>query len=146
MSHTILSSSSFHGLVVWDWGLWTDRVFSLSPGLAQQTPNNNNNNKAADGDAFYAILEEIVLTQHECVIMGDFILPHIDSSLQLPTPAPGNKLRQFIENNGVSKHVQEPNRQNNILDLVITTEEALLVTLQMKTKFEIIKQSNFHFK
>ena len=25
-------------------GLWTDRVFSLSPGLAQRTPNNNNNN------------------------------------------------------------------------------------------------------
>ena len=40
----LLSSSSFHGLVVWGWGLWTDRVFSLSPGLAQRTPNNNNNN------------------------------------------------------------------------------------------------------
>ena len=25
--------SSFHGLVVWCWGLWTDRVLSLSPGL-----------------------------------------------------------------------------------------------------------------
>ena len=36
--------SSFHGLVVCGWGLWTDRVFSLSPGLAQRTPNNNNNN------------------------------------------------------------------------------------------------------
>ena len=41
---TILSSSSFHGLVMRGWGLWTDRVFSLSPGLAQRTPNNNNNN------------------------------------------------------------------------------------------------------
>ena len=27
------------------WGLWTDRVFSLSPCLAQRTPNKNNNNK-----------------------------------------------------------------------------------------------------
>ena len=34
---------SFHGLVVGGWGLWTDRVFSLSPGLAQRTPNDNNN-------------------------------------------------------------------------------------------------------
>ena len=44
LSPTILSSSSssFHGLVVWGWGLWTNRVFSLSPGLAQRTPNNNN--------------------------------------------------------------------------------------------------------
>ena len=41
-SPTILSFSSFHGLVVWGWGLWTDRVFSLSPGLAQWTTINNN--------------------------------------------------------------------------------------------------------
>ena len=44
LSTTVLSYSSFRGLVVWGWGLWTDRVFSLSPGLAQRTPNNNNNN------------------------------------------------------------------------------------------------------
>ena len=29
-------------LVVWGWPLWTDRVFSLSLGLAQRTPINNN--------------------------------------------------------------------------------------------------------
>ena len=80
-------------------------------------------------DAFYATLEEILLTQHECVIMGDFNLPHIDWSLQRPTPAPGSKLLQFLADNGLSQHVQEPTRRNNILDLVITTEEALLVTL-----------------
>ena len=44
LSPTVLSFSSFRGLVVWGWSLWTDRVFSLSPGLAQRTPNNNNNN------------------------------------------------------------------------------------------------------
>ena len=46
---------------------------------------------AAD-DGFYATLEEILLTQHECVIKGDFNLPHIDWSLQQPTAAPGSKL------------------------------------------------------
>ena len=44
LTPTNLSFSSFHGLVVWGWGLWTDRVFSHSPGLAQRTPNDNNNN------------------------------------------------------------------------------------------------------
>ena len=44
LTPTILSFSSFHGLVVWDWGLWTDRVFSLSPGLAQLTQNDDNDN------------------------------------------------------------------------------------------------------
>ena len=34
LSYTVLSFSPFHGLVVWGWGLWTDRVFSLSPGLS----------------------------------------------------------------------------------------------------------------
>ena len=47
---------------------------------------------AADDDAFYATLEEIFLTQHECVIMVDFNQPHIDWSLQQLTPAPGSKL------------------------------------------------------
>ena len=66
--------------------------------------------------------------------MGDFNLLHIDWSLQQPTPAPGSKLLKFIADNGLSQHVQEPTRQNNILDLVITIEEALLVTLQIKEK------------
>ena len=38
LSPTILSFSSFNGLVVWGWGLHTDIVFPLSPGLAQRTP------------------------------------------------------------------------------------------------------------
>ena len=38
LTPTILFFSSFHGLVVWGWSLWTDRLFSLSPGLAQPTP------------------------------------------------------------------------------------------------------------
>ena len=38
LSPTVLSFSSFHGLVVWGCGLWTDKVYSLSPGLAQPTP------------------------------------------------------------------------------------------------------------
>ena len=88
---------------------------------------------AADDDAFYATLEEILLTQHECVIMGDFYLPNIDWT-QRPTPAPGSKLLQFIADNGLSQHVQKPTRQNNILGQVITTEEVLLVTLKIKDK------------
>ena len=33
---------------------------------------------AAGDDEFYTLLEEILLSQHECVIMGDFNLPNID--------------------------------------------------------------------
>ena len=37
LSPTILSISAFHGLVVWGWGLRTDRSFSLPSGLALRT-------------------------------------------------------------------------------------------------------------
>ena len=56
---------------------------------------------AADDDAFHASLLKILLTQRECVIMGDFNLPHIYWSLQQPPPAPGSKLLQFIADNGL---------------------------------------------
>ena len=52
--------------------------------------------------------------------MGDFNLPHIDWSLQRPTPAPGSKLLQFITDNGLSQY------------LVTTTEEALIVQIKDK--------------
>ena len=80
---------------------------------------------AAD-DEFYTILEEILLSQHECVIMGDFNLPNIDWTLQRPTPAPGNKLMQLLADNNLTQHVHETTRENNILDLVISTEEELI--------------------
>ena len=43
-SITGLSFSSFHGLVVWGWGLWTDRVSSLLPALHSGLQNNYDNN------------------------------------------------------------------------------------------------------
>ena len=66
--------------------------------------------------------------------MRDCNLPHIDWSLQRPTPTPGSKLMQFIAYDGRSHHVQEPTVQNNILEQVITTGEALIVALQIKDK------------
>ena len=54
LSPRVLSFSSFHGFFLWGWGLWPDRVFSFSPGLAQRTPINNNNNK--DGEKLHSSL------------------------------------------------------------------------------------------
>ena len=82
---------------------------------------------AADDDEFYTMPEDILLSQHECVIMGDFNLKNIDRTLQRPTPAPGNKLMQLLADNNLTQHVHETTRQNNILDLVISTEEELII-------------------
>ena len=89
---------------------------------------------AADDDMFYESLEEILLTQHECIIMGDFNLPNIDWTLGRPTPAPGSKLQQLVADNNLTLHVHEPTRLNNVLDLVMTTEEEIVSNVKIGDK------------
>ena len=80
------------------------------------------------------MLEEILLSQYECVIMGDFNHPNMDWTQQRQTPAPGNKLMQLLANNNITQHEHETSRQNNILDLVISTEEELILNLKIINK------------
>ena len=75
-----------------------------------------------------------MLSQQECVILGDFNLPNIDWKLQRKTPAPDNKLMQLLADNNLTQHVHETTRQNNIVDLVISTEEELIVNLKIIDK------------
>ena len=82
----------------------------------------------------YTMLEEILLSQRERVIMGDFNLPNIDWTLERPTPAAGNKLIQLLADNNLTQHVHEATRKNNILDLSISTEEELIVNLKITDK------------
>ena len=67
--------------------------------------------------------------------MGDFNLPNIDWTQERPTPAPGNKLMQLLADNYRTQYVHETTRQNNILDLVISTEGELIVNLKITDKF-----------
>ena len=53
-------------------------------------------------------------------------LLNIDWTIQRPTPAPGTKLMQLLADNNLTQHVHETTRQNNILDLVISTEELIV--------------------
>ena len=66
--------------------------------------------------------------------MGDFNLPNIDWTLQRPTPAPGNKQMQLLADNNLTQHVHETTRQNNILDLVLSTVGELIVNLKITDK------------
>ena len=82
------------------------------------------------------MLEKILLSQHECVIMGNFNLRNIDWTLQRSTPAPGNKLMQLLNcvrwTTCTSHNVHETTRQNNILDRVLSSEEELIEELIRK--------------
>ena len=88
----------------------------------------------------------MLLSQHECVIMGDFNLPNIDWTLQRPTPASGYKLTQLLADNNLTQHVHETTRQNNILDLVISTEEELIVNLKITDKISDHQEITFSIK
>ena len=57
-----------------------------------------------------------------------------DWTLQRPTPAPGNKLMQLLADNNLKQHVHETTRQNNILNLVLSTEEELIENLEITDK------------
>ena len=107
------------------------------------------------------MMEEILLSQHECVIMDDFNLPNIDWTLERPTPSPSNKLMQLLADNNLTQHVHETTRQNNILDLVISTEELNVnlkiidkigdhqaITFAIKTEKENIacEKNNYNFR
>ena len=54
------------------------------------------NTRITADDEFYTMLEDILLSQHECIIMGDFNLLNINWTLQRPTTAPRNKLMQLL--------------------------------------------------
>ena len=76
--------------------------------------------------------------------MGDFNLPNIDWRQERPTPAPGNKLMQFLADDNLTQHVHETTRQNNIQDLVISTEEVLIVNLKITQNWRPLSKHIFN--
>ena len=81
LSPAVLSFSSFHGLVVWGWGLWTDRVSPLSPGLAQRTQKKKKiillkSLAQARMRFFVVILHELQFFQLNCQSIRHWFSPH----------------------------------------------------------------------
>ena len=111
---------------------------------------------------FYESLEEILLTQQECIVMGDFIQPNIYWTLGRPTPATGSKLLQLIAHYKHTQHINKHKSQNNVLDLVISTEEEIVknvkigdkrgdhqtvfFSVEIKKEFTALEKYNFNFR
>ena len=53
---------------------------------------------------------------------------------------------QLLADNNLSQHVHETTRQNNILDLVVSTEEELIVNLKITDKIGDHKAITFAIK
>ena len=54
--------------------------------------------------------------------------------MSLASQAPGNELTKFIADHGLTQYVREPTRGNNILDLVMSTEERLVGNILVGNK------------
>ena len=88
------------------------------------------------------MLEKILLSQSECVILGDFNLPNIDWTLQKPTPTPSNKQRQLLSENNITQHVHEitwqkaylgkrrMNNEDTITEYIVARREAKIIIKQ----------------
>ena len=73
----------------------------------------------------YRILQQS-LRNRESVILGDFNLPHIDWQTLTGVESESHRMLEFMDDNFLSQLVAEPTRENNILDLVITSQEHLI--------------------
>ena len=67
-----------------------------------------------------------ITQRHHSVILGDFNLPQINWQTLQGVEAESHRMLQFVEDNFLFQLVTEPTRENNLLDLILTTQEHLL--------------------
>ena len=80
--------------------------------------------------------QKLTSTHEETVIVGDFNLPKIDWECYCSPDTPiYNVFMNFINNYGFYQHVFEPTRDNNILDLVLSTSDSFISELEVSAPF-----------
>ena len=75
----------------------------------------------------YNSLNTTINSNKESIIVGDFNLPNINWSNNIGVESESHRLLDFIDDNFLHQTVTEPTRQSNILDLVISSQENLVV-------------------
>ncbi len=63
------------------------------------------------------------LRNSDALILGDLNLQHIDWQALTGSEGESHRMLNFVENNCFSRIVSEATRDNNILDLVLLTQE-----------------------
>ena len=76
---------------------------------------------SAVNDAFIRSLDETICSSDNYVLMGDFNFPSINWRDSEASSASGTKFLDMTIQNGLQQIVNEPTRENNLLDLVLTT-------------------------
>ena len=71
------------------------------------------------------------LRSGESIILGDFNLPHINWETQAGIEAESHRMLEFLEDNFLSQLVKQPTRENNILDLIIVSNDSLISEVEV---------------
>lgn len=79
----------------------------------------------------FQVLQSV--SKQQVVIMGDFNFPNIDWDTY-DSDSHGEDFRDLIFDNFLFQHVKQPTRENNVLDLVITSEEEMVEDLAVIDK------------
>ena len=98
-------------------------------GLIYRPPAQSN----ATDEKLYDIIADIC-SVNNCVIMGDFNLPVTRWGEPITAHA-GQKLYQCLIESSLHQHVKEPTRGNNILDIILTTDENLVKDVEIGPEF-----------
>jgi len=78
------------------------------------------------------LFRKLCSTHKTVIMLGDFNLPDINWSLyHAPDNSIYNDFLLFINSYGLTQHVNVPTRQNNILDLVLSTDNKFISELNV---------------
>ena len=80
--------------------------------------------------AMYNSIHEIIKNK-DSIILGDFNLPQICWRTVSGVESESNRLIDFVEDNFLHQMVNEPTRDNNILDLILTSQEHLITNVNV---------------
>ncbi len=98
----------------------TERKRKLTIGTVYRPPKL----QAADDTALYEEINSTIQNK-EAIIFGDFNCPNVDWNL-MHGDQEGNRLVEMIDDVFPTQIVNQPTRQNNILDLVLVTDPDLM--------------------
>ena len=87
----------------------------------------------AEEEVLFEELDNIISSSHETILMGDFNLPEINWTT-METTGRGTRMIRLVNENNLKQHVHAPTRGQNILDIVLSTENELIEQLFIKDK------------
>lgn len=103
----------------------TDRNVDIVVGVCYKSPAA----EAEEIDELFKVLQKA--SKGEVMIMGDFNYPGINWETY-ESNSHGHAFLDLVMDNFLHQHVQEPTRENNILDLVLSSNEGMVEKLEVK--------------